>query len=184
MRGTERASVVAVSKDEYHRFSKVPCTQITLIKGVGVRGDTHSGVTVQHLFAVEQDPRQPNLRQVHLLQQEFLDQARDQGYELTPGDLGENILTDDLDLVGLWQDTLLHIGSQAVVRVSGLRNPCAQIDSFRPGLLQVAVRRDLKGDVVRKAGIMGVVTTGGVVHPGDEIEVEWPAQPHRRLTAL
>jgi len=139
---------------------------------------------VQHLCRVTQDPKQPNLRQVHLLHLEFFDEAREEGYELAPGDLGENVLTQGLDLLGLSRDTLLHIGCQAVVRVTGLRSPCAQIDSFRTDLLKVAVERDMNGAVVRKTGIMGVVTTGGVIHPGDEIEVEWPAPPHQALAAV
>jgi MOSC domain-containing protein YiiM len=184
MTGADRAGVVAVSKDGQHRFSKEPCEQVTLLENIGVQGDAHSGVTVQHLGRVAQDPSQPNLRQVHLLHSEFFDEAREEGYELAPGDLGENVLTQGLDLLGLGRDTLLHIGCQAVVRITGLRNPCAQIDSFRRGLLKVAVGRDDDGHVVRKAGIMGVVTTGGIIHPGDKIEVELPAPPHRALEAV
>jgi len=170
--------------DKHHRFSKEPCEQITLIKGVGVQGDAHAAVTVQHLCRMKQDPKQPNLRQVHLLQLEFFDEARKAGYELAPGDLGENVLTQGLDLLGLSRDALLHIGCQSVIRVTGLRNPCAQIDSFRAGLLKVAMGRDMNGKVVRKAGIMGVVTTGGAIRPGDAIEVEWPALPHEALSAV
>jgi MOSC domain-containing protein YiiM len=181
MTGTDRASVVAVSKDGQHGFSKKPCEQITLLEGIGVQGDAHAGVTVQHLHRVAQDPTQPNLRQVHLLSREFFDEARDDGYELGPGDLGENVLTQGLDLAALSRDTLLHIGSGAVVRVTGLRNPCAQIDRFRKGLLKVALGRDEDGQVVRKAGIMGVVTTGGIIQPGDRIAVEPPAPPHHAL---
>ena len=181
MTGADRASVVAVSKDGQHRFSKKPCEQITLLEGVGVQGDAHAGVTVQHLHRVAQDPTQPNLRQVHLLSREFFDEAREEGYVLGPGDLGENVLTQGLDLAALSRDTLLHIGSGAVVRVTGLRNPCAQIDRFRMGLLKVALARDEDGRVVRKAGIMGVVTTGGIIHPGDRIAVEPPAPPHHAL---
>lgn len=184
MTGADLAGVVAVSKDGQHRFSKEPCEQITLLEGIGVQGDAHSGVTVRHLGRVAQDPTQPNLRQVHLLHMEFLDEAREEGYELAPGDLGENVLTEGLDLLGLCRDTLLHIGSQAVVRITGLRNPCAQIDSFRKGLLKVAVGRGKDGQVVRKAGIMGVVTAGGIIHAGDKIEVEPPALPHRALEVV
>jgi MOSC domain-containing protein YiiM len=181
MTGMDRPSVVAVSKDGQHRFSKEPCEQITLLKGIGVQGDAHSGVTVQHLSRVAQDPTQPNLRQVHLLHGEFFDEARDQGYELAAGDLGENVLTHGLDMLGLPRNTLLHIGSEAVVRVTGLRNPCTQIDGFRSGLLKVATGRDENEQVVLKAGIMGVVTTGGVIRSGDTIEVEVPATPHHAL---
>lgn len=176
-----RAGVVAVSKDSQHRFSKEPCEQITLLEGLGVQGDAHAGVTVQHLHRVALDPTQPNLRQVHLLPREFFDEALEEGYELTPGDLGENVLTHGLDLRGLPRDTLLRIGLDAVVRITGLRNPCAQIDSFRQGLLRVAVGRDQDGEVVFKAGVMGVVTSGGTIRPGDAIEVELPALPHHAL---
>jgi len=141
-----------VSKNEQHRFSKEPCEQITLLEGIGVQGDAHSGVTVQHLFQVAADPAQPNLRQVHLLTQEFVNEAHEEGFELAPGDLGENVLTQGVDLLGLSRDTLLHIGGQAVVRITGLRNPCSQIDNLRKGLLKVALGRDKDGHVVRKGG--------------------------------
>src|SRR6185295_1980127 len=122
-----RASVVAVSKDGHHRFSKKPCAQIILLEGIGIQGDAHAGVTVQHLHRRARHPAEPNLRQVHLLPREFFDEAREEGYELAPGDLGENVLTQGLDLAGLSPDTLLHIGAGAVVRVTGLRSPCVQI---------------------------------------------------------
>jgi MOSC domain-containing protein YiiM len=127
------------------------------------------------------DRTQPNLRQVHLLQQEFFDEARDKGYDLMPGDLGENVLTTGINLLGLSRDTLLRIGDQAVVRITGLRNPCVQIDRFRKGLLNVARGHDGHGPVVRKAGVMGVVTVGGMVRPGDSIGVESPAPPRHAL---
>ena len=178
--GADRV-VVAVSKDGRHRFSKNPCEQITLVEGIGVEGDAHAGVTAQHLFRLAKDPTAPNLRQVHLLPREFFDDARENGYELGPGDLGENVLTQGLDLVGLSRDTLLHIGPEAVIRITGLRKPCVQIDRFRRGLLQVALSGDQDGRVVPKAGIMAVVTTGGAIHAGDKIEVELPAPPRHAL---
>jgi len=181
--GADRV-VVAVSKDGRHRFSKNPCEQITLLEGIGVQGDAHAGVTVQHLFGRAKDPTQPNLRQVHLLPREFFDDARENGYELEPGDLGENVLTEGLDLAGLSRDTLLHIGPEAVIRITGLRNPCVRIDKFRAGLLKVALGRDEDDQVVRKAGIMGVVTTGGTIQPGDAIEVELPAPPRHALKCV
>ena len=184
MTRADRASVVAVSKDARHRFSKEPCAQITLLEGIGVQGDAHAGVTVQHLHRVAQDPAQPNLRQVHLLPREFFDEAREEGFELAPGDLGENVLTQGLDLAGLSQDTLLRIGSEAVIRITGLRNPCAQIDRFRKGLLKVALGRDEDGQVFSKAGILGVVTAGGIIRSGDQIEVELAAPPHHPLERL
>jgi len=179
-----RASVVAVSKDGHHRFSKKPCAQIILLEGIGIQGDAHAGVTVQHLHRRARHPAEPNLRQVHLLPREFFDEAREEGYELAPGDLGENVLTQGLDLAGLSPDTLLHIGAGAVVRVTGLRNPCVQIDRFRKGLLKVTSGRDENGQAVRKAGIMRVVTTGGVIRAGDRTDVEPPVPPHRTLECV
>jgi MOSC domain-containing protein YiiM len=178
---TDGVSVVAVSKDSQHRFSKSPCEQITLLEGIGVRGDAHAGVTVQHLFRLAKDPTQPNLCQVHLLPREFFDDARQNGYELGPGDLGENVLTQGLDLVGLSRDTLLHIGSEAVIRITGLRKPCVKIDRFRKGLLKVSMSRGQDGRLAPKTGIMAVVTTGGAIHVGDKIRVELPAPPHHAL---
>ena len=177
----DRPSVVAVSTDARHRFSKKPCERITLLKGIGVRGDAHSGATVQHLSRVAQDPHQPNLRQIHLLQREFFDEASEAGYELAPGELGENVLTQGLDLLALPRDSLLHIGNRAVIRVTGLRNPCAQIDTFRKGLLKIAAGHDVNGRLVRKVGVMGVVMSGGEIRPGDTIGVELPALPHLAL---
>jgi MOSC domain-containing protein YiiM len=170
--------VVGVSKDGQHRFSKQPCESITLLEGLGVEGDAHAGVTVQHRSRVAADPTQPNLRQVHLIHAEFFDEAWQHGYELAQGNLGENVLTAGLDVLALPRDTRLHLGDQAVVRVTGLRNPCQQINDFRSGLLKVAITRDADGVLVRKAGIMTVVERGGTVVPGDAIRVELPARPH------
>ena len=170
--------VVGVSKDASHRFSKQPCSSVTLLEGLGVEGDAHLGVTVQHRSRVAVDPTQPNLRQVHLIHSEFFDEARTHGYELAQGDLGENVLTAGLDLLALPRDTRLHLGPRAVVRITGLRNPCQQINNFRSGLLKVAITRDSAGALVRKAGIMGVVERGGEVAPSDTIRVELPSAPH------
>lgn len=178
---TSEPVVLAVSVDGDHRFSKVPCEAIELVEGLGVRGDAHAGRTVQHRSHVRRDPDQPNLRQVHLLPQEFLDLAREHGYDAGGGDLGENILTSGIDLVALPRDTRLRIGPEAVVRVTGLRNPCWQIDAFAEGLLALAVTRGQDGEIVRRTGIMGVVEAGGSVHVGDPITVELPPEPHRRL---
>lgn len=173
--------VVAVSRDEAHRFSKVPCERIELVEGHGVLGDAHAGTTVQHLSRVRADPTQPNLRQVHLIPAELFDEAREHGYELLPGDLGENVLTAGLALRTLPRGTRLLLGADAVVRLTGLRNPCQQINDFRTGLLRVALGRDDDGAVVRKAGVMGVVERGGAVLPGDAVEVELPSGPHLPL---
>ncbi len=172
------ARVVGLAVDDEHRFSKVPRRRVTLLEGLGVEGDAHSGETVQHRSRVRQDPTQPNLRQVHLLQSEFFDLAREHGFELAAGNLGENITTAGIDLLALPRDTRLRIGPDTVVRLTGLRNPCAQIDSFRPGLLKLAVTTRADGAVVRRTGVMGVVESGGQVGVGDGIVVELPAEPH------
>ena len=174
-------SVVAVSRDADHRFSKATHDSIRLLAGLGVEGDAHLGVTVQHLSRIAQDPAQPNLRQVHLIHAELFDELRSAGYEVGPGDLGENVTTRGLDLLGLPRGTLLRLGPDAVVEITGLRNPCRQIDTFSQGLLRQVVGRDEAGEVVRKAGIMGVVRVTGTVRPGEPIAVDLPAGPHRRL---
>ncbi len=160
--------VVAVSRDGEHRFSKAPTEEITLLVGLGVQGDAHAGVTVQHRSRVAGDPTQPNLRQVHLIDAELFAELREQGFEVSPGQLGENITTTGLALLGLPRGTHLRVGRQAVVEVTGLRNPCAQINAFRSGLLSFVVGRDEDGGVVRKSGVMGVVISGGPVRPGDQ----------------
>lgn len=167
-------TVVAVSRDGEHRFGKAPVDVITLLSGLGVAGDAHAGVSVQHLFQVAADPTQPNLRQVHLMHRELFDELRDQGFDVRPGELGENVTTQGLDLLALPRGTRLRIGTAAVVEVTGLRNPCAQIDTFMPGLLKAVAYRGADGLLVRKAGVMGVVTAGGDIRPGDRIVVELP----------
>lgn len=189
--------VVAVSRDEMHRFSKVPVERITLVAGLGVVGDAHAGTLVQHRSRVRRDPNQLNLRQVHLIHAELFEEARAHGHELGPGDLGENILTEGVPLLGLPTGTVLQVGD-ARLRLTGLRNPCAQINDFRPGLLKVVLARhdgtplDRPGPstssggaagagLVRKAGVMSVVEHGGDVRPGDEVSVVLPPGPHRPL---
>ncbi|SEN83608.1 MOSC domain-containing protein [Actinacidiphila rubida] len=174
-------TVIAVSRDTTHRFSKTNQDSIRLLAGLGVEGDAHLGVTVQHLSRVAQDPTQPNLRQVHLIHAELFDDLRLAGYDIAPGDLGENVTTRGIDLLGLPAGTRLRLGPDAVVEVTGLRNPCLQIDAFRGGLLKQVVGRDEHGAVVRKGGIMGVVLDGGDIRPGDTVDAELPAEPHRPL---
>ncbi|AXE89868.1 MOSC domain-containing protein [Streptomyces sp. Go-475] len=173
--------VTAVSSNGEYSFTKPNRDSITLLAGLGVEGDVHAGVTVKHRSRVAQDPTQPNLRQVHLMHEELFAEVAEDGFEVAPGQLGENITTAGVDLLGLPTGTLLRIGDSAVLEVTGLRNPCAQIDAFRGGLLKRVVGRDEAGNVVRKAGIMSVVREGGVVRPGDRIEAEPPAEPHRPL---
>ncbi|MFF0428185.1 MOSC domain-containing protein [Streptomyces sp. NPDC004520] len=175
------ATVTTVSSNGTYSFTKPNRESITLLAGLGVEGDVHAGVTVKHRSRVAQDPTQPNLRQVHLIQAELFDDVAGAGFEVAPGDLGENVTTRGIDLLALPTGTLLRLGAEAVVEVTGLRNPCAQIDDFRHGLLKQVVGRDENGEIVRKAGIMGVVLTGGEVRPGDLVRAELPTGPHRPL---
>lgn len=173
--------VAAVSSNGEYSFTKPNRASITLLAGLGVEGDVHAGVTVKHRSRVAVDPTQPNLRQVHLIHEELFDEVGEAGFQVAPGQLGENVTTRGIDLLSLPVGTLLCIGEEAVVEVTGLRNPCVQIDDFRQGLLKQVVGRDDAGDVVRKAGIMSVVKQGGVVRPGDTIEARLPDEPHRPL---
>jgi MOSC domain-containing protein YiiM len=197
------ARVVAVSRDGLHRFSKVPVDAITLVAGMGVAGDAHAGTLVQHRSRVRRDPNQPNLRQVHLIHSELLDEARAAGHEVGPGGLGENILTRNLDLLALPRDTRLRIGP-AMLRVTGLRNPCRQINDYSAGLLRLVVARadgaasdsDVTlgptggaesidgGGIVRKAGVMAVIERGGEVRAGLPIEVLLPEGARHPLTPV
>lgn len=174
-------SIVAVARDGEHRFSKGPVDRIVLLKGLGVEGDAHAGRTVQHRSRVRADPTAPNLRQVHLLAAELLAELALQGFDVAPGRLGENVTTVGVDLLGLPRGTLLHLGPAAVVEVTGLRNPCAQIDALQPGLLRLVLSRGPDGELVRRAGVMGVVVRSGAVAPGDALDVRLPAGPHRPL---
>lgn len=174
-------TVVAVAIDDVHRFSKRSVPHIRILAGLGVEGDAHQGVTVQHRSRVAVDPTQPNLRQVHLIQAELFTELASKGFEVEPAQLGENIATLGIDLLALPKRTLLRIGKQVVLEVTGLRNPCAQIERFRSGLLAAVVEIDCNGDVVRKAGIMSVARVGGIVRAHDSIEVELPSLPHERL---
>jgi MOSC domain-containing protein YiiM len=175
------ASVVSVSRDPEHRFSKEVVDDIVLIVGLGVEGDAHAGTTVQHRSRVARDPSQPNLRQVHLVHAELFDEVQDSGFEVAPGELGENVTTRGVDLLGLPRGAVLRLGPDAVVEVTGLRNPCVQIDGFEAGLMRELVTRDDSGQVVRKAGVMAVVLAGGRVAPDDEVVVELPDGEHEAL---
>lgn len=175
------AVVVAVSCDAGHRFSKPVQNSIRLLAGLGVEGDAHLGVTVQHRSRVAKDPSQPNLRQVHLIHAELLDELNAAGFQLAPGLIGENVTTRGIDLLGLPRGARLHIGESAIIGVTGLRDPCRQLNDYRPGLMQAVLGRDAEGNLVRKAGIMGVVLEAGDIRAGDSIRIEPPPPPHLRL---
>jgi MOSC domain-containing protein YiiM len=173
--------VVAVSRDGEHRFSKPTVEEIVLLSGLGVQGDAHAGGTVRHRSRVAAGPTKPNLRQVHLIHAELLAELREKGFDVASGQLGENVTTSGVDLLDLPRGTRLRLGTEAVVEVTGLRNPCAQINAFRSGLLKAVLGRDEDGELVRKTGVMGVVVHAGPVRPGDRIGVELPARPHQPL---
>ena len=175
------AVVTAVSRSPRHRFSKDNATEIRLLAGLGVEGDAHSGETVQHRSRKRWTPHLPNLRQVHLLHAELFAELAAGGFAVEPGQLGENVTTRGLDLLALPVGTRLQLGAEAVVELTGLRNPCVQLDRFQDGLMAAVLDRDADGGLVRKAGVMSVVVDGGVVRPGDAVEVLLPNPPHRAL---
>ncbi|RYF69181.1 MAG: MOSC domain-containing protein [Comamonadaceae bacterium] len=175
------AQVLAVHASDVHGFSKFAEPAVRLLEGLGVEGDAHAGRTVQHRSRVARNAAAPNLRQVHLMHAELFDELVDAGFAVFPGDLGENITTRGIDLLGLPTGTRLRLGAEAVVELTGLRNPCIQIDRFQKGLMAATLPRDADGALVRKAGVMAVVVTGGEVCAGDGIDIELPAGEPRRL---
>ncbi|GAB3616384.1 MOSC domain-containing protein [Okibacterium endophyticum] len=173
--------IVAVARDDAHGFAKPVAVEITLLEGIGVEGDAHAGRTVQHRSRVRRDPSEPNLRQVHLIHSELFDEVAEDGFEVAPGMLGENVTTRGIDLLALPEGTVLRLGQSAVVRVTGLRNPCAQIDGVGTGLMKRLSPRKPEGGIRRLAGVMSVVVAGGPVRAGDTITVELPVGEHRPL---
>jgi MOSC domain-containing protein YiiM len=173
--------VTAVSRGATHALSKPNQDSIRLLTGLGIEGDVHLGKTVQHLSRIRRDPSRPNLRQVHLIAAELHDELRAAGFTVSPGQMGENITTRGIDLLGLPAGTRLHLGDSAVVEVTGLRNPCTQLDGLQPGLMAAALEQDASGHLVRKAGVMGIVLSGGELRAGDPIHIELPPEPHSPL---
>lgn len=173
--------VTAVSLSKGHHFSKPNALEIRLLSGLGVAGDAHLGVTVKHRSRVAKDPTQPNLRQVHLLHEELFDELQARNFVVKPGEMGENVTTRGVDLLGLPTGTRLHLGQHAVVEVTGLRNPCVQIDHFQQGLMAATLDKDADGNLIRKAGVMSVVLADGDVRAGDAIRIVLPDGPHRPL---
>jgi MOSC domain-containing protein YiiM len=176
--------VASLSLGAGHSFSKTVCESLHLEAGRGVRGDAHHGITVQHLSRIARDASQPNLRQVHLLHAELLDALVSVGFHVHPGALGENLTTRRLDLLSLPTGTRLSVGRGAVIELTGLRNPCAQLDRFQPGLMAAVLDRRADGSLIRKAGVMGVVLSSGEARLGDLLKVQLPAQPHRPLAPV
>lgn len=175
------ASVIAVHRSGGHTFSKTPADEIVLVAGLGVEHDAHQGARVKHRSRVRVDPDQPNLRQVHLIHAELFSEVAARGFSVGPGELGENITTEGLDLLGLPTGSVLRLGDEALVALTGLRNPCRQIDAFQPGLLGAVMERGGDGKLIRRSGVMGVVVRGGPVRPGDSIGVGLPPDPRRPL---
>jgi MOSC domain-containing protein YiiM len=173
--------VTAVSRSAKHTLTKGNQTAIQLLEGLGVEGDAHAGATVKHRSRVKRDPSQPNLRQVHLIHTELHAELRERGFDIAAGQMGENITTEGLDLLGLPTGTRLRLGDAAVVEITGLRNPCTQLNKLQKGLMKAVLDRDMEGNLVRKAGVMAVVIAGGAVQPGDVIAVELPPEPHQAL---
>ncbi|MDO9501935.1 MOSC domain-containing protein [Falsiroseomonas sp.] len=173
--------VVAVAAASGHVFSKPVQGRITLLAGLGVQGDAHCGVTVKHRSRVKANPNQPNLRQLHLIPAEQLESLRARGFEVAPGAMGENVTTEGIDLFALPRGTRLYLGASAVAEVTGLRNPCYQLDDFQKGLMKATLERAPDGALLLRAGIMAVVVEGGDLAPGDAVRVELPAEPHQAL---
>jgi hypothetical protein len=180
---TPSPTVVAVARDDAHRFSKPLRDEIRLIEGHGVEGDAHAGATVRRRSRFKGTWTEPNLRQVHLIRRELFDELAVEGHEVAPGELGENVTTDGIDLLALPRGTRIRLGDAAEVELTGLRNPCVQIERFQPGLMKRLIRRDTAG-THRRAGVMAVVVEGGVVRAGDPITVVLPAEPHEQLLVV
>lgn len=176
--------IVNVSTNPHHKFSKTNALSIRLVAGLGVEGDAHMGATVKHRSRVAKDPSQPNLRQVHLMHEELFVELAAKGFKVAAGDLGENVTTRGVDLLALPQGARLHLGDSAIVEITGLRNPCSQIDKFQKGLMNAVLDRNADGALIRKSGVMGIVIAGGDVRPGDAIMVEAPEGVFRPLEVV
>ncbi|MGB0386604.1 MAG: MOSC domain-containing protein [Ardenticatenaceae bacterium] len=173
--------VTAVSRSATHTFSKSNLASIQLLAGLGVQGDAHAGKQVKHRSRVARDPTQPNLRQVHLIHAELHDELRAAGFIVSAGQMGENITTRGVELLNLPTGTQLHLGETALIEVTGLRNPCYQLDHFQQGLMAAVLGRDEQGNLIRKSGVMAIVLADGEVKPGDPIHIKLPPPPHRAL---
>ncbi len=173
--------VIAVSRSAEHTFTKPNEASIRLLTGLGVEGDTHLGVTVQHRSDVRKDPTRPNLRQVHLIHAELHDELQAAGFDVSAGKMGENVTTRGINLLALPTGTRLRLGTDAVIEITGLRNPCRQLDAYEQGLTAAVLDRDMDGNLIRKSGVMAIVVSDGEVRTGDSIDVTLPQEPHRAL---
>ena len=177
------ATVIAVASDSGHNFSKPTKPVISLIAGFGVQGDAHAGKTVQHLSDKKKNPEAPNLRQVHLMHAELFDELAEQGIQVLPGQMGENIVTQGIDLLNLPQGTELHMGD-CVIQVTGLRSPCRKLNTIHPDLLKAVVEKRADGSVNKKSGVMSIVLNGGEIHQGDVINIVLPSGEHKPLECV
>ena len=174
------SKVLSVSKNKQHQFVKNTINSIVLLEGRGVQGDAHCGVTVKHLSRVKKDPSQPNLRQVHVIHGELISELQAKGFDVKAGSLGENILTEGIDILSLPKGTILKFGD-AAIELTGLRNPCSKLDDLQKGLVKAVLEKDENGELVRKSGVMSVVLTSGTVSQGDAIDIQLPSDPHEKL---
>lgn len=177
-------TIVALARDEAHNFSKATAERLRLVAGLGVEGDAHAGITVKHRSRVAKDPDQPNLRQVRLIHAELFDELAGKGFAVVPGLLGENVTTQGIDLLGLSVGTRLRLGADAVIEVTGLRNPCHQINGIAPGLMDAVLDRADDGSLIRKCGIMAVVVAGGMIAVTDRITLVHVPQQHLPLPVV
>ncbi len=178
------ATVIAVASDSGHNFSKPTRSSITMIAGIGVEGDAHAGTTVQHLSRIAKTPSEPNLRQVHIIHAELFDELSEKSFNVLPGQMGENITTRGVDLLNLPRGALLKLGDTAVIEITGLRNPCRQINGIQDGLMKAVLDKDENGNLIRKSGVMAVVLKGGIVKAGDVIKTILPEGEHRPLECV
>jgi MOSC domain-containing protein YiiM len=178
---TDSPLVVAVCSSPNHNFSKFVREKIYIISGIGVENDVHSGKKVKHRSRVTQNPNQPNLRQVHLIHVELFEELKQKGFEISCGEIGENITTKNLDLLNLPRNTILEIGATAKIKVTGLRNPCYQLNDLQDGLMNAVLEINNNGELIRKAGIMGIVIKSGEIKAGDLIKIELPNEPFEKL---
>ena len=176
--------VISVHKSPTHTLSKPVQSSIKLLAGLGIEGDAHMGTTVKHRSRVKADPTQPNLRQVHLIHSELHDELKEKGFNIPFGKMGENITTKGIDLLGLPKGTKLRIGSTAIIEITGLRNPCVQLDGIQPGLMKAVLDKDENGNSIRKAGVMAVVLKGGEIFPNDLIKIKLPEGEHFPLNKV
>lgn len=176
--------IEALHSSPSHSLKKETTSSLEIIKGLGVKGDAHMGAKIKHVYRVRKDPNEPNLRQVHIIHAELFDELKTKDFDISFGEMGENITCSGLDILSLPTDTELQMGVSTRLKVTGLRNPCAQLDSIKKGLMKACLDRNQSGEMIPKVGIMTIVLEGGIINQGDEIKVVFPPEPHRKLEAV